>query len=247
MNTRYFLTAFITQLTLIVLLSGVAGAEEKLPCLQCHKSKNAFKTVHAAIDMGCDVCHGTPHKEEKPELSLTVEAPDLCYQCHDTSGFQKTSVHTAVAAGMCTGCHNPHSNDNPKLLIAAGGDLCFNCHDNGMFTKAVQHSPVAGGECTTCHNPHSSDNAKNLEAPPAELCTMCHGDEAGEGHVLTGLGLGDKHPLVGKPDPSQEGKELSCISCHTPHSSDHASLFKHDSAKAENLCMKCHRKTYIKQ
>lgn len=247
-SDRYLFT--ILFLLTVIWIAPVAGASQAaaagLPCLECHKSKNSGKVVHPAIEMGCSSCHGTPHKKEKPELSLSAEVPELCFQCHDDSGFRKRSVHTAVAAGMCISCHNPHSSDNAKLVSGIPQELCYVCHDRGAFTKATQHSPVANGECTTCHNPHSSDHASNLEYPPGEICMNCHGEEASENHVLRDLGLGDRHPVSGKPDPSRKGKEISCLSCHNPHSSEHRSLLAHDRAKVENLCLQCHKKKFVR-
>lgn len=195
-----------------------------------------------AIEMGCQSCHNAPHKKEKPELSLADQPPGLCYMCHDSSGFGKASVHSAVAAGMCTSCHNPHSSGNEKLLTGAGSALCFQCHDSAIFTKATQHNPVAEGQCTFCHNPHSADNAKNLEFPASEICMNCH-DMKGA-HVLNGLGFGDKHPLSGVADPSNKGHDISCMSCHSPHSSGYASLLEFEGVK--NLCLKCHKKSYLR-
>jgi len=223
---------------------GTASAAE-LPCLQCHPSKKAGKIVHSAVEMGCSTCHGEPHRQEKPELDLTADVPDLCFQCHDAAAFQKKSVHSAVAAGMCTSCHNPHSSDRENLLTDTQPGLCYGCHDKGMFTKSVQHSPVAEGKCTFCHDPHASDNAYNLTSPLEDLCAMCHGDKSSGKHVLAGLGFGDTHPVSGKPDPSREGKELSCVSCHSPHSSSHKGLFVHDETK-ENLCLLCHKKSSLR-
>ena len=115
-----------------------------------------------------------------------------------------------------------------------------------MFTKDVQHSPVAEGECSVCHDPHASDYAYNLSSQPGELCAMCHPDKSSGRHVLAGLGFGDAHPVRGKPDPSREGKELSCVSCHSPHSSSHKGLLVLDGTKTENLCLLCHKKSSLR-
>jgi predicted CXXCH cytochrome family protein len=227
------------------LFTTTASAAE-LPCLQCHKSKKAGKVVHSAVETGCSTCHGEPHREEKPELDLTEDVPELCYECHDEEMFQKKSVHSAVAAGMCTSCHNPHSSNLEKLLTAEPPGLCYGCHDKGMFTKEVQHSPVADGECLVCHDPHASDYAYNLTSPPGDLCAMCHPDKPSGRHILAGLGFGDAHPTGGRPDPSRKGKELSCVSCHSPHSSSYKWLLVRDGTKTENLCLMCHKKSSLR-
>lgn len=226
-------------------MSSMAYAAE-LPCLQCHKSKKTGKVVHPAVGMGCSICHVTPHKEEKPALSLSSEMPGLCHQCHPKSGFENTAVHPPVVMGMCASCHNPHASDRKKLLSGDIPGICFGCHDKSAFTKKTQHSPVAQGQCAFCHHPHASANPFVLQYPPAELCLMCHPDKSEGSHVLAGLSLGDSHPVSGMPDPSRKGREISCTSCHNPHSSGQRALFTHDGNKAETLCLLCHKKSYIR-
>ena len=284
--------SLIASFMISAYLLNTAVSAAELPCLQCHKSKKAGKVVHSAVETGCATCHGEPHREEKPELDLTADLPELCYECHDEEMFQnkavhgpvadgmctschkphssdleklltaeppglcyechdeemfqKKSVHSAVAAGMCTSCHKPHTTDLEKLLIAEPPGLCYECHDKGMFTKDVQHSPVADGECSVCHDPHASDYAGNLSSSQGDLCAMCHPDQSSGRHVLAGLGFGDTHPTDGRPDPSREGEELSCVSCHSPHSSSHKGLFVHDGKETKNLCLLCHKKSSLR-
>lgn len=217
----------------------------ELPCLRCHKSKKAGKVVHPALEMGCSTCHLSPHEEEKPGLSLMSDPPGLCFNCHDQGGFTKKHQHTAVALGMCTSCHNPHSSNNENLLAADIPDLCYTCHDKGVFTKKTVHPPVASGQCSICHNPHSSDNMFNLENPVWDLCVTCHDDKSSGKHVIGGFGFGDMHPTRGIPDPVRDGRELSCTSCHNPHSSSLKHLFVNDTLSPDNLCSMCHKKITI--
>jgi len=226
-------------------MSGMAYAGEP-PCIQCHKSKNAGKVVHAAVQMGCSTCHFSPHKEDKPSLSLTAEVPGLCHQCHPQIGAESTAVHPPADKGTCTSCHDPHSSSREKLLSGDVPGICFACHDKVAFTKKILHSPVTQGQCTLCHNPHDPTKPFILEYSPADLCLMCHPDKSEGGHVLAGLSFGDRHPIRDVPDPSRKGRELSCTSCHNPHSSDQRALFRHDVKKVENLCLLCHKKSYIR-
>lgn len=227
-----------------IILSTIATTAAELPCLQCHKSKDAGKVVHAAIGMGCSMCHGAPHAEEKPALSLNSEMPELCFACHDGAPFMSNNVHAPVAGGMCTSCHNPHTSDAKALLPDKLTDACYRCHDEKLFTNETIHSPVADGQCATCHSPHSSANARLLTMPTSELCAMCHPDRLEDGHVLAGLGYGTKHPVAGKPDPSRPGHDIECISCHNPHSTDTPSLLLVDNSK-QALCTRCHKKGFL--
>lgn len=235
----------ITGVCLLLFLPAPdAGADQ--PCLDCHPSIQAGETVHAALGMGCESCHsavdasGIPHKKKnKIAKGLSAEQPDLCYGCHDRAPFDKKVLHAAVGMG-CTGCHNPHASANSKLLVTAMPELCYTCHDKAGFTKKTVHPPVAAGECLTCHQPHSGDNPSLLSSPVPELCLMCHDGMTGK-HVMAGYGLGN-HPVTAKPDPSRPGRELSCTSCHNPHSSNLASLFASESLSPRSLCLMCHKK-----
>jgi predicted CXXCH cytochrome family protein len=96
-------------------------------CYPCHDEVMFNeKTVHAAVAMGCTICHN-PHSSKNAKL-LVTEPPDLCHMCHDQSMFTGATVHAAIAMG-CPFCHNPHSSKNAKLLITEPPDLCFTCPD----------------------------------------------------------------------------------------------------------------------
>jgi predicted CXXCH cytochrome family protein len=238
-------------LTAIALSAPKEKEPEPINCLDCHADLAPEKGVHPAVAMGCPSCHSAidaseiPHKKKNAiAKGLSADQPQLCYGCHDQSLFEKKTVHAAIGMG-CTGCHNPHASTNPKLLIAVPPDLCYNCHDKGMFTKKSVHPPVAAGMCTSCHSPHSSDQASLLLQPVSDLCATCHDAVTGR-HVLTGYGLGDVHPLKGKPDPSKAGRELSCISCHDPHSSSGQKLFRNEAVSSANLCLMCHTKVVVR-
>lgn len=280
------LLLLIQQLFILSSLSSPGLYAQELPCLQCHKSKNAGDITHAAVGFGCAICHLSPHEEEKPTLSLLAGSPDLCYMCHDKNSFMKEVQHTAVTAGLCTSCHNPHTGNINKLLVMEGSELCYSCHSRGIFEKKVQHTAVTAGLCTSCHDPHSSENTNVLVKTTPELCYSCHdrgnfekevrhtvveaglctschdphssdnfigltqpiwdlclscheGQSSGK-HVTAGFG--DDHPLRNKPDPGRPGRELSCTSCHAPHSSNLTSLFINEKLSPDNLCLMCHKK-----
>lgn len=193
---------------------------EELPCLMCHTDKDTGDTVHLAVQMGCTVCHIAPHDNDTPELSLFADPPDLCFTCHDTAMFTRQNQHTAVMAGMCTSCHDPHTSSNKSLLVSTGSDLCYTCHDAGVFVKASRHSPVAEGNCAACHDPHSSDNTNQLVSTGSDLCYTCH--DAG---VFTNKVT---------HEPVASGR---CVSCHDPHASDFELVL---SKPVPALCVSCH-------
>ena len=248
---------FAAILSIVLLMSSTALSQPKadgpqpVNCLDCHSDLAPEKGAHPAVAMGCTACHtgidasDMPHKlKNKIARGLSAAQPDLCYGCHDRSMFEKKVIHAAVGMG-CTGCHNPHASKNPKLLLAALPDLCYNCHDKGVFTKKSVHPPVAAGMCTSCHSPHSSDQASLLLRPVSDLCITCHTTITGS-HVLANYGLGDVHPLKGKPDPSKAGRELSCISCHDPHSSSEQKLLRNGTGSPTSHCLRCHTKVVVR-
>ena len=248
MRTIFILS--IVLLSLFCMCSYSLSAE--IDCLQCHEELTKGKSVHAAVSMGCTTCHAAvdatdiPHKiTNKNAKGLSAGQPDLCYDCHDRSLFNKKIVHAAIGMG-CTSCHNPHASKNAKLLTSEPPDLCYACHDKGMFTKKNIHPPVAAGQCTTCHAPHSSDNAALLDKPVHELCKTCHDDKTSGKHILAGYGLGDRHPTTGRTDPTHPNRELSCLSCHTPHSSSGKHLFTDAAVSSGNLCLLCHKKIMVR-
>ncbi len=216
-------------------------------CLVCHADLVAKKFRHPAVDMGCPSCHSAvdptdvPHKIKNDiKEGLSAGQPDLCYACHDKALFTKKTVHAAVGMG-CTGCHNPHASDVPKLLTVTGADLCWNCHDKTEFSKKNVHAPVAAGRCVACHSPHSSDSDALLKKEPFATCIECHAAVQGKPHAINGF-LNTGHPLVSKKkkDPKRPEKPFYCGSCHNPHSSDSIRLFRYPAETTMGLCRNCH-------
>jgi predicted CXXCH cytochrome family protein len=216
---------------LLICLSVVAVAHaEEVDCLMCHPEKGEGAHVHPAVTMGCTTCHtgvdasNIPHKfSGTAPRGLAMVAPDLCFMCHDASKFSGAKdVHPPVTAGMCTSCHDPHTSENEKLLVAAPPDLCYTCHEKRKFYGPVVHPPVASGMCTTCHAPHQSENPNLMIMSELDLCMMCH----------------DRGEFFKKSvhKPVEEGM---CTECHSPHAGPNDHLVYR---KGNILCRKCHAK-----
>jgi predicted CXXCH cytochrome family protein len=229
----------VVFIMLLLVLPGLSPAAE-LKCATCHANLTKGKFVHKALGMGCTACHGgidtktMPHKKTTaPAKGLTSDQPELCYGCHDKGIFTKKNVHAAVAMG-CTGCHNPHSSKNARLLVSGVPALCLTCHDKAGFSHKNVHPPVASGDCMTCHAPHSSNEMALLHNKPVKVCLQCHPDSAEHGNHAPPSG--DKEP----EDPKKPGRPFYCGSCHTPHSSNTPLLFKFDAQSTSGLCVNCH-------
>jgi len=263
MRTIKLLTFLFILLITFCLLTFQSYSAGEDPCLTCHADlKQPAKSVHAAIALGCSACHkvveGKSHPGQKGSMALTQNMPGLCYSCHDESKFKGKSVHQPVSGGMCTGCHNPHSSNSDKILRSNQPDICYSCHDKAKFTKKYVHHIINLVGCTACHAPHIADYPSLLLSTEYELCISCHAAKAKGEHVVALPGR-KRHPVRGVkdpstlkmikvldpknpkgqvevPDPNVPGKEMSCTSCHDPHSSDFRGLLT-----AERICTKCHK------
>ena len=186
-------------------------------------------------------------------VTLSFAAEKTCIDCHKKV-IAKRVIHPAIGqfARMeqgCSSCHmEPHAKKKGALSLAAAvPDLCYMCHDKANFAKEHIHPPVAGGDCLTCHNPHASDTSPLLTQPSPYLCQNCHPDKTNGRHILQTFGFGDDHPIQGRIDPSRRGRELSCVSCHNPHSSGKKSLLVNDAASSPAvICLLCHTKITVR-
>jgi len=231
---------------------------QKMPevCFTCHApSKFQEKVVHSPVLSGtCTGCHD-PHSSNVKKL-LTNRMPGLCFNCHKESAFKAKYDHAPIYGGMCPACHSPHSSPNQKLLLSPTPEVCYTCHEKSKFNKKYVHAVVKLG-CDSCHDPHKGDYPNLLLKEQFDLCLSCHPNKNDGRHVINVPG-GKPHPirgvkdpsvpwtkmipsskvpgkLVEVPDPTKPGKEMDCLSCHEPHSSDYRNLFLVD-----NICGKCH-------
>jgi len=210
-------------------------------CYGCHdRTQFKGKSVHPPVVIDkCTTCHN-PHQSDFKVL-LIKDIPGLCYECHKESRFRAKSVHKPVGQGLCMSCHKPHASNFGKMLTNEPPELCYRCHDKKLFTKKYVHvvAKIPNG-CLLCHNPHANDNQNLLSQPTIfDLCTSCHSGQMNGMHIvgMQNLGGGENmHPVKDVPDPSSPTKEITCISCHNPHSSEYNRLFVQ-----RNLCTKCHQ------
>ncbi len=176
------------------------------------------------------VLFGAPPPARAQQNPYRLKEPNqtkACLVCHTDfeQKLKKLFVHTAVKAGDCSGCHDPHVSSHPKLLSGASKEICSGCHDGVIPAQAKSvHKVVADGDCQQCHDPHASDNAALLVRKGDELCFGCH-KEIGEAVTKAKF----------KHDPVRKG----CVSCHNPHASDKSARLLKDAVPA--LCLKCHR------
>jgi predicted CXXCH cytochrome family protein len=260
-NKNIYYILFSTVFLFLFLTAHESFANETA-CLVCHSKLKEPKNIHSPLSMGCETCHmvvtGKNHPE-KGSVVLVQGMPGLCYSCHEESKFKGKSIHKPISSGMCLACHDPHSSKYNKLLKSDLPDVCYTCHDKGNFTKKFPHKVINLTGCLTCHNPHASNNDSLLPNPVNEVCVNCHKKQGSGQHIMSLPGK-KFHPIknvidistlkmikapdptnpkreIEMPDPNVPGKQLSCVSCHDPHSSDYEKLFP-----VQRICNKCHNK-----
>lgn len=172
-----------------------------------------------------------------------------CYECHKSINQEKHS-HAPSVNWLCTSCHNGevgvlNQEDKDKTKYSVPDpieEVCFLCHKkhkDEWGKKRFSHEPAESGRCNRCHNSHSSPSEFYLREPSWDLCTGCHKDKIDGVHVVKTFAR-EAHPTHNVKDPSREGKELSCISCHNPHVSNAPSLLQSETSMG--LCSRCHKK-----
>ncbi|MBN1957143.1 MAG: cytochrome C [Desulfuromonadales bacterium] len=153
----------------------------------------------------------------------------LCLSCHTafSSKMNAKHIHTPLAEGQCSGCHNPHASDHGMLMEADADAICYSCHDSvANANSASVHQVVGEGKCVACHDPHSSEFPANLVKGGSELCFSCHKE------------LGEK---IASNKYRHTPVEKDCLGCHNPHASEkNVSLLK---AEEPGLCLECHKTT----
>lgn len=211
-------------------------------CASCHEDKTKGKVVHAAVPLGCNVCHEVRVSKDVTRVKLIASTPvGVCLTCHadKDAAVIKGTVHSPGVRD-CLKCHDPHTSDNKFLLLKpTSGDkkenLCLTCHRTGVDVpeKGSRHAALDAG-CDTCHVIHKSGASPDAEfryhlakAVPA-LCLDCH--DVKDGSLI-------------KAHRNQPFENSNCISCHDPHQSGQPGLmqkFVH-TPFGEKQCEVCHQ------
>lgn len=156
------------------------------------------KYVEPALDKGCVACHldcdklTAADEKEPPAYYLKAKEPELCLECHGSSGKDLSPSHDNQPLGKskCTGCHEPHSSDTAKLLLK------------------YSHGPYVARLCSACH-PAPVDGKVGLTAGSVDsLCYNCHSNFKAEME-----GAGSRHKLLSE-------STRSCMECHDPHAAN---------------------------
>ncbi|HEX8961338.1 MAG TPA: cytochrome c3 family protein [Geobacteraceae bacterium] len=183
--------------------------KQKMPelCIGCHvgigEKLAKAKVVHKPLleSRGCGTCHSTHFANTK--ALLAGDEKSVCLGCHSTDTLGnpplknmkkeldgKKNLHGPIQKNQCTGCHDPHGTDYPRLFPGSypesfylpykdgSYDLCLKCHDRNLlrypdttiYTKFrngnqnLHYLHVVdrrkGRSCRACHVPHGGDGQK---------------------------------------------------------------------------------------
>jgi predicted CXXCH cytochrome family protein len=223
---------------------SITFATKDSDCTSCHSG-------HSSRDKGllgpfghesfllkdCGVCHN-PIQENK-SITLIRTGKQLCLACHEkTSPFKyiDDDVHVEDTASPCLKCHNAHASKK-ALLTKDESSVCLTCHENTEqrtvnMEKIVKAKcePVNQRRCFDCHMKGcSSEQPLYFSGDPTFMCTECHAAEHRAAHP------------IGKDviDP-RNGQPMTCITCHSMHSSRAEYMLTFDRKRA--LCIQCHKK-----
>ncbi len=223
----------ITFVLCLVVLGTVAKAvqhpvqlgknPDSAECIGCHGDISKGKHVHSALSMGCTTCHIVTSKKGVTLINLVSPADELCFTCHKKSSDK--FLHGPYAQGNCVVCHSPHSSDWPDQLLASPQDICMGCHSRARLKVNEQKrtATVPWGVTLTF------DQLKGWQY--LNLNKTDTADHPVEGHPVTGPNT----------DLGNGAAEITCLSCHQPHHSNHANLLPPNFSTVTALCESCHK------
>jgi len=208
-------------------------SDAKSLCVTCHDDKakliDTAKVPHPGAAGDCTDCHN-PHASRQPGLPKT-NAVDICLGCHTDQAEQgkKHVLHQPVFGQGCATCHEPHGGDNDHLLRAKGNPLCLECHGPDSQPQKVEAEHVLTIFNGKVKLPEDYYQKNKVPILPLRY---------GLGHPVEG------HPVADVMNPADITKvktQLSCLSCHQPHSSAQPDLLIKDQQNNMAFCDSCHK------
>jgi predicted CXXCH cytochrome family protein len=200
----------------------------KAGCLKYQDPKSIEplkKFKEPALEKGCIACHldcnqlPADFQPESSEYYLKAKEPALCLECHSDPKKDLAPAHDNQPLGnsKCSGCHDPHSSNIPKLL------------------REFSHGPYKARLCSACH-PAPVNGEVQLTAPVNGkvqftatdvdlLCYECHTQFKEEME-----GTKSRHKLLLQ-------SKRSCLECHDAHAANQENVLK---KPVRNLCVDCH-------
>jgi predicted CXXCH cytochrome family protein len=204
-------------------------------CLSCHDGTIALGSVVSrnqpiamaggmtTLPPGHKANLGTDLSDDHPisfkyDAALATKDPKLRHP----GTLPPTMQLDAQQELQCTTCHDAHSNQFGKFLVAdnSNSQLCRSCH-NQEQTEVAAHV-----QCASCHQPHTAPSGAYLlrGATVAGACARCHagnvataGTEQGANVLADFLKLSN-HDRPGAIDPTKiTPSQSNCNDCHGSH------------------------------
>jgi predicted CXXCH cytochrome family protein len=208
----------------------LAAASAKDLCITCHEDKvkqiSDAKVQHPGAAGECTDCHD-PHAGKTPGF-VKPDPVNACLTCHADQAEQhkKKNVHQPVFEQGCATCHEPHGSENQHLLRAKDTNTaCLECHGPDRSPNKLEAEHLISIYEGKVRLPEGYLR----KAPVLQL-------KYGAGHPV------DFHPVAGLIDPANPTSgQMTCLTCHQPHSSDQPGLLAKDQKPNMDFCNSCHK------
>ena len=208
-------------------------ADSKALCVSCHSEQaekiEKAKVQHPGAQGDCIACHN-PHAGRTPGF-VQPDPVNACLTCHSEQAEQqkKAHLHQPAFKTGCATCHEPHGGDNPHLLRTASvNSLCLECHGPDTVAEKVDGQnmiAIFGGKVKLPQPYH------------VPVLTLKYNT----GHPV------DFHPVTGPVDrKNPAADQMTCLTCHQPHSSAQADLLVKDQKIGMAFCDTCHKDSLIR-
>jgi predicted CXXCH cytochrome family protein len=191
----------------------------------------------------CKTCHSDEYDAWKSSKHAGIfeppsDSPPKCRGCHTTQMNAPDQTLKEDYVG-CEACHGPgkahidHGGDAEKIVSSQSADICGRCHsghqsdDSGWmeeYRPGTKLSDVPGLKLISVDPGKLPPSVSDIH--PSLTYNMWlvsgHGKEASRGIQING---------------KDWTGPISCVACHSPHSSDHPFQMV---MKPEDLCAECH-------
>ena len=203
-------------------------ADSKALCVSCHEEQSkkieSAKVQHPGAQGDCVACHN-PHAGKTPGF-VQPDPVNACLTCHSEQAEQQKKAHLHQPAFQqgCATCHEPHGGDNAHLLrVKDTNTLCLECHGPDTVPEKLENE----------HMIAIFDGKVKLPIPYKVPVLPI---KYGAGHPV------DFHPVAGLIDPKNPALgQMSCLTCHQPHSSAQPDLLVKDQKANMDFCNTCHK------
>lgn len=228
-----------------------------------HSKVSSFKLEGKHAEMSCAKCHTPNGDKVQPAIYKWDNLKqDDCLTCHKP--FHQNTLSNKYAGGQCSKCHEQNSWKIPKFNHAVTGVTlngkhaeinCIKCHVQKNNPAEVQYKTLQGpikalanhwmglqNNCNSCHKDiHSFGTYQSNRFGRLDNCKTCHNERSFK------EGLNFNHSLDTRFKIDGKHKELTCIKCHTPNSTEENSTRKYFFKDLEkDNCVVCHKSPHLK-